>query len=130
VSITDWAPKTTGERLFPTCADFCAWHYAEDTKAEPGVCWADDVLIPGAVEVMATSDAARTDRPPLSITAFRADVPSHDDGITFTDLDQAEATAHALLAMVARLRGDEQLASAHIATGLAVRANQTAGSAS
>ncbi len=43
----------------------------------------------------------------VMITLFRAAVPL-DEGITnFTTLGQAEATAHAILAMVARLRGDE-----------------------
>jgi hypothetical protein len=120
MSITETAPAITGERLFPTCAPWCAWHYSEDTEAEPGCCWADDVLIPGSVEVMATWDASRTDRPALSITAFRADRPNCEDGISFTDVDQAEATAHALLAMVARIRGDEQLAAVHLAAGLGV----------
>ena len=117
MTITDLAPTVTGEHLFPTCAPWCKWHYAEDTEAEPGCCWADDVLIPGSVEVMATWDASRTDRPPLSITAFRADRPNCEDGVSFTDVDQAEATAHALLAMVARLRGDEQLAAVHLTAG-------------
>ena len=129
MSITDLAPAVTGERLFPTCAPWCAWHYAEDTEAEPGVCWADDILVPGAVEVMATWDEQRTARiytwpdgtgegaepvvteeaaPPLSITAFRADLP-HDEGISFTSL--------AILAMVSRIRGDEQLAAVHLAAG-------------
>jgi hypothetical protein len=120
MSITDLAPAVTGQRLFPTCAPWCAWHWAEDTEADPGCCWAEDALIPGVVEVMATWDAAREDRPQLSITAFRADLPRFDEGIAFTDLAQAEATAHALLAMVARLRGDEQLASVHLAAGLGV----------
>lgn len=139
MSITDWAPTVTGERLFPTCAPWCAWHYAEDTEAEPGSCWAEDVEVPGVVEVMSTWDPKRTARvytwpngtgkkakpviteepaPPLSITVFRADLP-HDEGITFTSLEQAEATAHALLAMVSRIRGDEQLAAVHLAAGLA-----------
>lgn len=119
MSITDLAPAVTGERLFPTCAPWCAWHYAEDTEAEPGVCWADDIEIPGAVEVMATYDASRADRPALSITAFRDDRPACEDGISFTSAEQAEATAHALLAMVSRIRGDEQLAAVHLAAGLA-----------
>jgi hypothetical protein len=141
MSITDLAPAVAGERLFPTCAPWCAWHYAEDTVEEPGSCWAGDILIPGAVEVMATWDERRTanvyawpdgtgedaeptvteePRPPLSITVFRADLPDHDEGVQFTSLEQAEASAHALLAMVARLRGDEQLAAVHMAAGLAV----------
>jgi hypothetical protein len=139
VSITDFAPAVTGERLFPTCAPWCAWHYAEDTPENPGSCWAEDIEVPGAVEVMATWDEQRTvsvyawpngtgedaepvvteePRPPLSITAFRTDRPNYDDGITFTTLDQAEATAHALLAMVARIRGDEQLAAVHLTASL------------
>lgn len=137
MSITDLAPAVIGERLFPTCAPFCAWHYEEDTPEEPGSCWAPDVEIPGACEVMATWDEKRTARvyewpdgtgegaepvvteepaPPLSITVFRGDVP-HDEGVSFTDLDQAEAAAHAILAMVSRIRGDEQLAAVHLAAG-------------
>lgn len=136
MSITTLAPAET-ERIFPTCAPWCGWHWAEDTEAEPGSCWADDVLIPGAVEIMATWDEKRTARayawpdgtgedaepvvteepaPPLSITVFRADVPL-DEGIVFTSLEQAEAHAHALLAMVARIRGDEQLAAVHMTAG-------------
>jgi len=134
MSITDVAPVVTGQRLFPTCAPWCAWHWAEDTPEEPGCCWAEDVEIPGAVEIMATWDERRTaraytwpngtgedaepdvteeSRPPLSITAFRAGV-ALDEGINFTSVGQAEATAHAILAMVARLRGDEQLAQVHL----------------
>lgn len=143
MSITDWAPKTTVEHLFPNCVDWCRWHYAEDTEAEPATCWAEDIEIPGAVEIMATWDEKRTARvyewpdgtgdgaepviteepaPPLSITVFRADLPQHDEGIQFVTLEQAEATAHALLAMVARIRGDEQLAAVHLAAGLGAQA--------
>lgn len=146
MSITDLTLVATGEHLFPTCAPWCQWHYAEDTEAEPGCCWAEDVEIPGVVEVMATWEERRTarvyafpdgtgegaepvvteePRPPLSITVFRAGVPL-DEGINFTALAQAEATAHALLAMVARLRGDEQLATVH----LAAATTHTAGDAS
>lgn len=138
MSIIDLAPAVTGEHPFPTCADFCAWHWAEDTEAEPGCCWAGDAEIVGVVEVMATWDERRVARtysypdgadpdaepivteepaPPLSITVFRADVP-HDEGVNFTSIEQAEATAHALLAMVSRLRGDEQLAAVHLTAGL------------
>jgi hypothetical protein len=148
MSITDLAPAVTGERLFPTCAPWCAWHYPEDTPENPGSCWAEDVEIPGAVEIMATWDEKRTanvyawpdgtgdgaepvitvePRPPLSITAFRADLPLHDEGIGFTSLEQAEATAHALLAMVARIREDEQLAAVHLAAGLGVQAAKETG---
>jgi hypothetical protein len=141
MSIIDLAPAVTGEHPFPTCADFCAWHWAEDTEAEPGCCWADDVEIPGIVEVMATFEERRTarvyawpdgtgegaepvvteeSRPPLSITVFRAGVP-HDEGVNFTSIEQAEAAAHAILAMAARLRGDEQLAVVHLTVGLTTR---------
>ena len=151
MSITDLTLVETGEHLFPTCAPWCAWHYAEDTEAEPGCCWAEDVEIPGVVEVMATWEERRTARvytwpdgtgegaepvvteepaPPLSITVFRADLSDLDEGITFTSLEQAEATAHALLAMVARIRGDEQLAAVHLTAGLTVHATETPGSAS
>lgn len=137
MSVTDWAPKTTVEHLFPTCAPWCAWHYEEDTPEEPGSCWAEDVEIPGTVEIMSTWDPQRTARvyawpdgtgaepviteepaPPLSITVFRADRPVTDDAIQFTSLEQAEATAHALLAMCARIRGDEQLAEVHLTAGV------------
>lgn len=135
MSITDVAPVIAAERLFPTCVHWCAFHWTEDTPEEPGCCWAEDVQIDGVVEVMATWDERRTTRvyawpdgtgedaepviteepaPPLSITAFRADLPNSDEGIVFTSLEAAEATAHALLAMVARLRGDEQLAQVHL----------------
>jgi hypothetical protein len=43
MSITDLAPVAAGEHLFPTCAPWCSWHYAEDTATEPGCCWAEDV---------------------------------------------------------------------------------------
>jgi hypothetical protein len=124
----------TAERPFPTCIHWCGWHWAEDTPEDPGCCWGEDVEIPGVVEVMATWNEHRTRTsyefpkddedaepivteeplPPLLITAFRADLPSFDEGIEFTSLKAAEATAHALLAMVARLRGDEQLAQVHL----------------
>lgn len=144
MSITDLAPAVVGERLFPTCAPWCQWHYAEDTPEEPGCCWATDVEIPGTVEVMATWDErrVRTVRdyiadpdeeidehteyvateeplPPLLITVFRASV-ALDEGIEFASLEAAEASAHAILAMVARLRGDEQLAQVHLSAGVTV----------
>jgi hypothetical protein len=145
MTITTLAPAMAGDapdgRIFPTCTDWCAWHYPEDTPEEPGSCWAEDVEIPGAVEIMATWDEQRTTRvytwpngaepvvteepaPPLSITAFRADLPVGDDAIQFTTLEQAEATAHALLGMVARIRGDEQLAAVHIAAALSAAEHQ------
>lgn len=147
MSITDVAPVVTGERIFPTCAPWCAWHYDEDTLENPGSCWAEDVEIPGVVEAMATWDEKRTTRvyawpngtgkgakpviteepaPPLSITVFRADRPVTDDAIQFTSLEQAEATAHALLAMVARLRGDEQLAAVHLTAAATAATSQEA----
>jgi len=147
VSTLTIAPAET-ERIFPTCAPWCQWHYAEDTAEDPGSCWAEDVKIPGAVEVMSTWDPKRTARvyawpngtgdgaepviteesaPPLSVTVFRADLPDIDEGITFTTLEQAEATAHALLAMIARIRGDEQLAAVHLAAGLGVQAVKETG---
>jgi hypothetical protein len=138
MSITDIAPVVAGERVFPTCIHWCGWHWAEDTPEDPGCCWAQDVSVPGVVEVMATWDEHRTSSnyewprksngkidtkaepvvteepaPPLSITVFRADVLL-DEGINFTSIEAAEAAAHALLAMTARLRGDEQLAQVHL----------------
>ena len=147
------------ERLFPTCAPWCAWHYAEDTPEDPGCCWAEDVEIPGAVEIMGTWDERRTktvyeridgecddncpDRhgdgevvegdeyaflvthvpaPPLSITLFADNAEGAPEGVSFADLDQAEAAAHAILAMVSRIRGDEELAAVHLSAGLAVQA--------
>ncbi len=146
MSITDVAPVIAAERIFPTCIHWCGWHWAEDTPEEPGCCWAEDVQIDGVVEVMATYDEHRTrthydyiadpdeeidehteavvtEEPllPLLITAFRADLPSFDEGIEFTSLEAAEATAHALVAMVARIRGDEQLAAVHLSAAASSR---------
>lgn len=134
MSITDVAPVIAAERIFPTCIHWCGWHWAEDTAEEPGCCWAQDINVAGVVEVMATWDEKRTKSvyawpngtgegaepviteeslPPLSITVYRTDVPL-DEGVSFDTIEQAEATAHAILAMTARLRGDEQLAEVHL----------------
>jgi len=138
MSITDIRPVAAGNGLFPTCIDWCAFHWAEDTEVDPNCCWAEDVQIEGVVEVMATYDQHRTrahhewpkndegeldfdaepvvteeSRPPLLITVFRADLPGFDEGIEFTSIEAAESAAHAILAMTARLRGDEQLAAVH-----------------
>ncbi|MBR7832451.1 hypothetical protein KDL01_04235 [Actinospica durhamensis] len=143
MSITDVAPVIAAERIFPTCIHWCGWHWAEDTPEEPGCCWAQDVQVDGVVEVMATYDEHRTRNhyewpkndeggsdyaaepvvtqeplPPLLITAFRADLPSFDEGIEFASIEAAEATAHSILAMVARIRGDEQLAQVHLTAGI------------
>lgn len=102
--------KTTYTLTDSECHDDCPDRYGQGELREIG----DEMYL-----------VTEEPRPPLSITAFRADEPL-DEGIAFASLEQAEATAHALLAMVARIRGDEQLAAVHL-TAAATAANSPEG---
>jgi hypothetical protein len=105
-------------RPFPTCAPWCSGeHWDGDTEADPGVCFAADVEVPfrGAEVSAAMSydpNHTRRGRAEVSVTVFLA---SRDilDAPSFTDLDEAEAAAYALLAMIAVSRGDQAAADRH-----------------
>ena len=105
-------------RPFPTCAPWCSGeHWDGDSEAEPGVCFARDIDVPfrGAeVSAALSYDPQRIDhgKADVSVTVFLAS-REVTEGLGFTDLDEAEAAAYALLAMIAVSRGERAAADRH-----------------
>lgn len=94
---------------------WCTEHWEETEPTEPGVCSAEDLVIRAGsskFEVMASQVPGGT--PSLTLYLPGRDIATAP---SFNGLAEAETAAHALLAMVARLRGDGQLAAVHLSAG-------------
>jgi hypothetical protein len=110
----------------PTCAPWCAFHEAPLSPEDPGPCWTEDVDVPvpdpqggpdRQITVMSTYDATRQDRPVLSITLFPVR-ETWAEGVSFTSVAEAEASAYALLAVCSAIRGDDDQAAANVSAAL------------
>jgi hypothetical protein len=105
-------------RPFACCAPWCSGeHWDGDGEDAPGVCFARDIDVPfrgSEVSAAMSYDPQRIDhgKADVSLTVFLA---SRDilQGLSFTDLDEAQVAAYALLAMIAVARGDQAAADRH-----------------
>ena len=116
MTITDVRPVAAAssdvKADIPTHLPWCTEHWEDTEPGGPGVCFADDLVIQagsGTFEVM----ASQTPGAAPSLTLY---LPGRDivTAQSFNSLAEAETAARAILGMVARLSGDEQLAQVHL----------------
>lgn len=94
---------------------WCTEHWEETEPTEPGVCFAEDLVIrAGSTEFEVMASQVPGGRPSLTLYLPGRDIVTAP---SFNGLAEAATAAHMLLAMVARLRGDEQLAAVHLSAG-------------
>jgi hypothetical protein len=123
MTITLDAPTVAGGP-FPGCAPWCNWEHSVDEDPDsPDACFAEDIDVPfrgREISAAMSYDPGRAadGKPEVSVTVFLA---SRDilDAPSFTDLDEAEAAAYALLAQIAVARGETAKAEQHKRAALA-----------
>lgn len=104
----------------PDHEPWCTEHWEGTEPGDPGTCFATDVTIPFRGDEVEVAMSATPGSEP-SLTLF---LPSRHalDAPNFTNLAEAETAAYAVLALIARARGDLAASARHaFAAGSAAR---------